>query len=47
MNVLVSGPNASGKSSMFRILSGIWPLFKGTIHKPLNSPLLGGVFYVP
>jgi len=42
-NVLVSGANGCGKSSLFRILGGLWPLCSGTVHKPLKSNL----FYVP
>ncbi|KAJ3000150.1 hypothetical protein HDV02_000433 [Globomyces sp. JEL0801] len=42
-HLMITGANGTGKSSILRVLAGLWPHFAGVITKPEPSE----IFYVP
>lgn len=42
-HLLISGPNGSGKTSVARLIAGLWPVYRGLVSRPRNISNAGGM----
>jgi ABC-type Mn2+/Zn2+ transport system ATPase subunit len=44
-HILITGSNGSGKTSIMRIIAGLWPVFSGLMQRPVSS--INEIFFIP